>query len=112
MSDKRVKITAYVMVPVTIEINVTSTPPNEGRLYRGWFDDQLECAVKSFTEEHVKVEDGFVDVTNFEIGDESGGCHLSPYHDRDVVKRLTDSTEAKLVLYEKIKAAMKVTNDE
>ena len=110
--DKSIKVTAYVMVPIDIEIDVTSIPPSDCRLYRDWFNNQLECGVKAFTEEHLKIENGFVDVTSFSIGDDSGGAYLSAYHDKDFVKRLTAIVEAKLEIYEKVKKAMKVTNNE
>ena len=112
MSNEKVMISAYVMIPIKIEIDITKESPNDGRQYREWFHSQLEQGAKTFTEEHIKIDDGFVDVTDFAVGTPNGKSLLSPYQNAEVAKRLTAIVEAKLEIYDKVKQAMKVTNDE
>lgn len=105
-------ISAYVMIPIEIEVDITKEQPNDGRQYREWFQDQLDQGARAFTEDDIKLEDGFVDVTRFAVGTGSCQSMLSEYQDKELAKRLIAIVEAKLEIYEKVKKAMKVTNDE
>lgn len=105
-------ISAYVMIPIQIEVDITKESPNDGRQYREWFQDQLDQGARAFTEDDIKLDDGFVDVTNFAVGTRNSQTILSSYQDPEFAKRLRAIVEAKLEIYKKVKRAMKVTNNE
>lgn len=105
MSKKQqAKIEAYVMIPITIALDVTSPQPTVGSEYRDWFHEQLRSVAEKFTDSDIEIADeGFVDVTEFLVG--SGGTHtiLSRYQDRKLFESLVQKVSEKLETNARVK---------